>query len=88
MSDIQSSVVGPRARPSSASCRAGTMVPPCTGRWVSVCPGAAYAAGSERHLLNVRAAGMGVFIDQDENFVQHAARWQIAGWQRDAGPIT
>lgn len=36
--------------------------------------GVAYATGDERHLLNVRAAGMGVFIDQDEDFVQHAAR--------------
>ena len=36
--------------------------------------GVAYATTDERHLLNVRAAGMGVFAEQDEDFVQHASR--------------
>ena len=36
--------------------------------------GVAYATTHERHLLNVRAAGMGVFADHAEGFVQHVAR--------------
>jgi uncharacterized NAD(P)/FAD-binding protein YdhS len=36
--------------------------------------GVAYATDDERHLLNVRAAGMGVFADHAEEFVQYAAR--------------
>lgn len=36
--------------------------------------GVAYATDDERHLLNVRAAGMGLFTDQAEEFVHYAAR--------------
>jgi uncharacterized NAD(P)/FAD-binding protein YdhS len=41
--------------------------PSATGR------GVAYATTDEWHLLNVRAAGMGLYPDQDEEFVQYAA---------------
>jgi uncharacterized NAD(P)/FAD-binding protein YdhS len=40
--------------------------------------GVAYATQEDRHLLNVRATGMGLYVDQDEDFVQHATR-QRAG---------
>ncbi|GFZ97188.1 FAD/NAD(P)-binding protein [Dyella caseinilytica] len=40
--------------------------------------GVAYATPEDHHLLNVRAAGMGLYVDQDEDFVQHATR-QRAG---------
>jgi uncharacterized NAD(P)/FAD-binding protein YdhS len=36
--------------------------------------GVAYASTDEQHLLNVRAAGMGLYPDQDEEFAQYAAR--------------
>lgn len=36
--------------------------------------GVAYATDDERHLLNVRAAGMGLFVDHELDFVAHAAR--------------
>ncbi|WP_199099778.1 FAD/NAD(P)-binding protein [Dyella sp. ASV21] len=36
--------------------------------------GVAYATRDDRHLLNVRAAGMGVFHEHAEDFIQHAAR--------------
>lgn len=36
--------------------------------------GVAYATDDARHLLNVRAAGMGVFAEQTEEFLQHASR--------------
>ncbi|MBE1161724.1 FAD/NAD(P)-binding protein [Dyella acidiphila] len=36
--------------------------------------GVAYATQEEHHLLNVRAVGMGLYVDQDEDFVQHATR--------------
>jgi uncharacterized NAD(P)/FAD-binding protein YdhS len=36
--------------------------------------GVAYATDDERHLLNVRATGMGVFANHAEEFVQYAAR--------------
>lgn len=42
--------------------------PSATGR------GVAYATPDEWHLLNVRATGMGLYPDQDEPFVQYAAR--------------
>jgi len=42
--------------------------PAATGR------GVAYATADERHLLNVRAAGMGLYSDQEEDFVQYAKR--------------
>lgn len=42
--------------------------PSTTGR------GVAYATRDEHHLLNVRASGMGLYVDQDEDFVQHAGR--------------
>ncbi|MDO1529317.1 FAD/NAD(P)-binding protein [Fulvimonas sp. R45] len=35
--------------------------------------GVAYATADERHLLNVRASGMGLYPDQDEEFAQFAA---------------
>jgi len=39
--------------------------------------GVAYATREDHHLLNVRAAGMGLYVDQDEDFVQHATRQRI-----------
>ena len=36
--------------------------------------GVAYATRDDRHLLNVRAAGMGVFQEHAEDFIQHASR--------------
>lgn len=36
--------------------------------------GVAYATQDERHLLNVRAAGMGLFAGQPGDFLQHAMR--------------
>ena len=36
--------------------------------------GVAYATDDDHHLLNVRASGMGLYADQDEDFVQHALR--------------
>jgi uncharacterized NAD(P)/FAD-binding protein YdhS len=36
--------------------------------------GVAYATDNDHHLLNVRASGMGLYVDQDEEFVQHAVR--------------
>jgi uncharacterized NAD(P)/FAD-binding protein YdhS len=34
----------------------------------------AYATRDDRHLLNVRASSMGVFLEQGEEFIQHASR--------------
>lgn len=34
--------------------------------------GVAYATNDDRHLLNVRAAGMGLFAEQKDDFLQHA----------------
>jgi uncharacterized NAD(P)/FAD-binding protein YdhS len=39
--------------------------------------GVAYATREDHHLLNVRAAGMGLYVDQDEDFVQHATRQRV-----------
>ncbi|MFK2901782.1 FAD/NAD(P)-binding protein [Dyella jejuensis] len=36
--------------------------------------GIAYGTPDERHLLNVRASGMGLYVDHGEDFVQHSAR--------------
>ena len=36
--------------------------------------GVAYATNDDRHLLNVRAAGMGLFVEQKDDFLQHAHR--------------
>jgi hypothetical protein len=36
--------------------------------------GVAYGTRDEHHLLNVRAGGMGLYLDQEEDFVQHAVR--------------
>jgi uncharacterized NAD(P)/FAD-binding protein YdhS len=36
--------------------------------------GVAYATSDDRHLLNVRAAAMGVFQEHGEDFIQHASR--------------
>ncbi|WP_198670151.1 FAD/NAD(P)-binding protein [Dyella sp. C9] len=36
--------------------------------------GVAYATKDDRHLLNVRASGMGVFAEHGEDFIQHASR--------------
>lgn len=36
--------------------------------------GVAYATRDDRHLLNVRAAGMGVFQAHGDDFIQHASR--------------
>lgn len=35
--------------------------------------GVAYATADDRHLLNVRAAGMGLFAEQKNEFLQHAS---------------
>ncbi|GLQ52120.1 FAD/NAD(P)-binding protein [Dyella flava] len=40
--------------------------------------GVAYATHDDHHLLNVRAGGMGLYVDQDEEFVQHAVRDQAS----------
>ncbi|WP_266182551.1 FAD/NAD(P)-binding protein [Dyella humicola] len=36
--------------------------------------GVAYATRDDRHLLNVRASSMGIFLEQGEEFIQHASR--------------
>lgn len=36
--------------------------------------GATYATTDDRHLLNVRAAGLGLFADQNDAFLRHAER--------------
>ena len=36
--------------------------------------GVAYATRDDSHLLNVRASGMGVFLEQGEEFIEHASR--------------
>jgi uncharacterized NAD(P)/FAD-binding protein YdhS len=41
--------------------------------------GVAYATCDDRHLLNVRAGGMGLYVDPEEEFLQHA--------QRDRGSV-
>jgi uncharacterized NAD(P)/FAD-binding protein YdhS len=49
-----------------------------TVHWVCGCTapgrGVAYTTNDDRHLLNVRAAGMGLFADQRDDFLQHATR--------------
>lgn len=49
-----------------------------TIHWITGCiapgRGVAYASRDDRHLLNVRAAGMGLFADQKDDFLQHASR--------------
>jgi uncharacterized NAD(P)/FAD-binding protein YdhS len=49
-----------------------------TVHWISGCVapgrGVAYTTDDDRHLLNVRAAGMGLFADQRDDFLQHANR--------------
>ena len=49
-----------------------------TVHWITGCVapgrGVAYATDDDRHLLNVRAAGMGLFVDQKDDFLQHAGR--------------
>lgn len=47
-----------------------------TVHWITGGPapgrGVAYATQDDRHLLNVRAAGMGLFAEQKDDFLQHA----------------
>jgi len=49
-----------------------------TVHWVanpaSLGRGVAYATHDDRHLLNVRAAGMGLFLDHKDDFIKHAHR--------------
>lgn len=45
-----------------------TGVPPSIGR------GVAYGTQDLRHLLNVRASHMGLYLDEDESFAQYSAR--------------
>jgi uncharacterized NAD(P)/FAD-binding protein YdhS len=49
-----------------------------TVHWVanplSLGRGVAYATHDDRHLLNVRAAGMGLFLDDGDDFIKHAHR--------------
>jgi uncharacterized NAD(P)/FAD-binding protein YdhS len=51
--------------------------PPCTIHWIvnqrSLGRGVAYSTLDERHLLNVRAAGMGLFLDHSDDFLKHAS---------------
>jgi len=51
--------------------------PPCTIHWIvnqcSLGRGVAYSTLDERHLLNVRAAGMGLFLDHSDDFLRHAS---------------
>ncbi|MFC4527427.1 FAD/NAD(P)-binding protein [Dyella halodurans] len=55
-----------------AQCHGGTVHwivgPETPGR------GVAYATRDDRHLLNVRASSMGIFLEQGEEFIQHASR--------------
>ena len=50
---------------------------PCTIHWIvnqrSLGRGVAYSTLDERHLLNVRAAGMGLFLDHSDDFLRHAS---------------
>jgi len=50
---------------------------PCTIHWIvnqhSPGRGVAYSTRDERHLLNVRAAGMGLFLDHSDEFLRHAS---------------
>jgi len=50
---------------------------PCTIHWIvnqhSPGLGVAYSTLDERHLLNVRAAGMGLFLDHSDDFLKHAS---------------
>ena len=50
---------------------------PCTIHWIvnqrSLGRGVAYSTLDERHLLNVRAAGMGLFFDHSDDFLRHAS---------------
>jgi uncharacterized NAD(P)/FAD-binding protein YdhS len=48
--------------------------------------GVAYGTRDEHHLLNVRAGGMGLYLDQDEDFVQHAVRGRAEVRQTDFLP--
>lgn len=45
-----------------------------TGHASSVGRGVAYSTSHDHHLLNVRAAGMGLYLAADEDFVQYSAR--------------
>ena len=51
---------------------AGACVHWITGSHMVPGRGVAYATTNESHLLNVRAAGMGLFTDEREDFVQYA----------------
>lgn len=54
--------------------RGGACVHWVTGRGAVAGRGVAYAAGSERHLLNVRAAGMELFAGADGEFLAFASQ--------------
>ena len=58
--------------------RRGTRVHWITGARPVAGRGVAYAAGSDRHLLNVRAHAMGLFAGSEGEFLQFAAR-QVDG---------
>src|SRR5690348_10432574 len=58
--------------------RGGTRVHWITGDRPVAGRGVAYAAGSDRHLLNVRAHAMGLFAGSDGEFLHYAAR-QVDG---------
>lgn len=58
--------------------------------WITGCVdpgrGVAYATDDERHLLNVRAAGMGLFADQKDDFLRHANRSEVQAQGTDFLP--
>jgi uncharacterized NAD(P)/FAD-binding protein YdhS len=60
-----------------------------TVHWVtgpSAGRGVAYGTRDDHHLLNVRAGGMGLYLDPEEDFVQHAVRSRADVRQTDFLP--
>lgn len=45
-----------------------------TGDQATIGRGVAYSTAHDHHLLNVRASGMGLYLDPDEDFAQYSAR--------------
>lgn len=45
-----------------------------TGNAPHIGRGVAYSTAHDRHLLNVRASGMGLYVDADEDFIGYSAR--------------
>ncbi|HUA81784.1 MAG TPA: FAD/NAD(P)-binding protein [Dyella sp.] len=57
-----------------------------TGRASPMGRGVAYSTAYEHHLLNVRAAGMGLYLDADEDFVRYSARSRLGSKPTDFLP--